>query len=40
MLFDLKSDPGETRNILRDEPDTAAQLERAYQRWLDAPGRR
>jgi hypothetical protein len=40
MLFDLQEDPGELTDILGDEPDQAAELERAYQRWLDAPGRR
>ncbi|MBN2193968.1 MAG: sulfatase-like hydrolase/transferase [Polyangiaceae bacterium] len=40
MLFDLEADPGETRDLLRVEPDIAATLETAYQRWLDAPGRR
>ncbi len=40
MLFDLAKDPGETDNIYASEPTAAAALERAYQRWLDAPGKR
>ncbi len=40
MLFDLAEDPGETRNVYRHEPDAAAALELAYQRWLDSPGAR
>jgi hypothetical protein len=40
LLFDLASDPLELSNILSDEPERAAELERDYQRWLDAPGRR
>ena len=40
MLFDLETDPQELTDILGDAPDVAERLERAYQRWLDAPGRR
>jgi Sulfatase len=40
MLFDLESDPQELTDILGDAPDVTEHLERAYQRWLDAPGRR
>lgn len=40
MLFDLESDPQELTDILADSPEITAKLERAYQRWLDAPHRR
>ncbi|HTM43929.1 MAG TPA: sulfatase [Polyangiaceae bacterium] len=40
MLFDLQDDPQELTNILPDAPERAAELDAAYQRWLDAPGRR
>jgi arylsulfatase A-like enzyme len=40
MLFDLQRDPQELNNILADSPEIAEALELAYQRWLDAPGRR
>lgn len=40
MLFDLETDPQELTDILADAPDVVAKLERDYQRWLDAPGRR
>lgn len=40
MLFDLEADPQELTDILADAPEQAQALEQAYQRWLDAPGRR
>lgn len=40
MLFDLATDSGETRNIYGVDTEATAALERAYQTWLDAPGRR
>lgn len=40
MLFDLQADPLESRNILAEDPATAASMEQAYQRWLDSPTRR
>jgi len=40
MLFDLQADPQELTDIGPDSPEIVAQLERAYQRWLDAPGHR
>jgi hypothetical protein len=40
MLFDLESDPQELTDILADTPEVVAKLERAYQRWLDAPDHR
>lgn len=40
MLFDLETDPLELTDILADVPEVAERLERSYQRWLDAPGRR
>jgi hypothetical protein len=33
-LFDLKADPGE-KNVLADQPETAKQLEAAYDRWWE-----
>lgn len=39
-LFDLESDPGETRNVYASEPAAASALEAAYQVWLDLPGQR
>jgi arylsulfatase len=32
-LYDLKSDPGETKNVLADHPDEVAKLRAAYDRW-------
>lgn len=40
MLFDLETDPQELTDILADAPEQAQKLDREYQRWLDAPGRR
>jgi arylsulfatase A-like enzyme len=40
LLFDLVNDPLELTDVLGDAPERAAELEGAYQRWLDAPGRR
>ena len=32
-LYDLKSDPGETRNVVAAHPDQVAKLRAAYDRW-------
>jgi arylsulfatase len=32
-LFDLETDPGETRNVIGDHPDEVAKLRAAYDRW-------
>ena len=32
-LYDLRSDPGETRNVIALHPDVVAQLRAAYDRW-------
>jgi arylsulfatase len=32
-LFDLKADPGETRNIAAEHPEVVARLEAAYDKW-------
>ena len=32
-LYDLKADPGETKNIIADHPDVAATLRAAYDKW-------
>lgn len=40
MLFDRASDPQEVDNVLSSQPQVAADLMQAYQRWLNAPGRR
>ena len=34
LLFDLESDPGETRNLHMARPEVAARLEGALGRWL------
>ncbi|MEZ5356164.1 MAG: sulfatase-like hydrolase/transferase [Bryobacteraceae bacterium] len=33
-LFDLKTDPGETKNRIREDPGTARQLRAEFERWL------
>lgn len=40
LLFDLEADPAELTSIAGQRSDLVADLERRYQRWLDAPGRR
>lgn len=40
MLFDLKEDPGETRDIYAQCPAEARRMEQNYQKWLDRPGTR
>lgn len=40
MLFDRASDPLEVDNVLASQPQVAAELMQAYQRWLNAPGLR
>jgi arylsulfatase A-like enzyme len=32
-LYDLKADPGETRNVLNEHPEVAATLRNAYEKW-------
>jgi arylsulfatase A-like enzyme len=32
-LYDLKADPGETKNVIADHPDVVAQLRAAYDQW-------
>ncbi|MHB8902737.1 MAG: arylsulfatase, partial [Thermoguttaceae bacterium] len=34
-LYDLKADPGETRNVIAEHPDEVAKLRAAYDRWWD-----
>ncbi len=36
LLFDLETDPEETVNLYRQRPAVVADLEAAYQRWLDS----
>ena len=32
-LYDLKADPGETRNVIADHPEVVAKLRAAYDQW-------
>lgn len=32
-LYDLKTDPGETKNVIAEHPEVAADLRAAYDRW-------
>ncbi len=32
-LYDLKNDPGETKNVIADHPDVMARLRAAYDQW-------
>ena len=34
-LYDLKADPGETRNVIADHPEAVATLRAAYDQWWD-----
>jgi len=34
-LYDLQSDPGESKNVLDEKPDEAAKLRAAYDKWWD-----
>lgn len=34
-LYDLNDDPGETQNLINDDPETAAQLATRLEQWLD-----
>ncbi|MCL5280592.1 MAG: arylsulfatase [Planctomycetes bacterium] len=34
-LYDLKADPGETKNVIAEHPDVAAKLRAAYDRWWE-----
>jgi arylsulfatase len=33
QLFDLKQDPGETRNVISDHPEVVSKLRAAYDQW-------
>lgn len=33
-LFDLENDPGEQRNLIREEPEIAARLRKEFERWF------
>lgn len=35
-LYDLKADPGETKNVIADHPEIAAKLSAAYDEWWTA----
>lgn len=35
FLYDLKADPGETRNILKQQPEVAKHLRGEFLRWFD-----
>jgi len=39
-LYDLKKDPGEQRNVIRDKPQIAQQLERKLNAWIRGPAYR
>ena len=32
-LYDLAADPGETKDLAKDQPDVAARLTRDFERW-------
>ena len=32
-LYDLKADPGETKNVIADHPEVVAKLRAAYDQW-------
>ena len=32
-LFDLKNDPGETKNVIDEYPEVVAQLRAVYDQW-------
>ena len=34
-LYDLKADPGETKNVIADHPEVVATLRTAYDKWWD-----
>jgi len=34
-LYDLKADPGETRNVIAEHPEVVAKLRTAYDQWWD-----
>jgi arylsulfatase A-like enzyme len=34
-LYDLKADPGETKNVMAEHPEVAAKLRAAYDRWWE-----
>ncbi|MFZ5830502.1 MAG: sulfatase-like hydrolase/transferase, partial [Planctomycetota bacterium] len=34
-LYDLKTDPGETKNVIAEHPEVVAELRTAYDRWWD-----
>lgn len=35
QLYDLKNDPGESRNVIAEHPEVVAELRAAYDRWWD-----
>ena len=35
-LYNLRDDPGETKNVIRDFPDKAAELKQAYDAWWES----
>ena len=35
-LYDLKSDPGQNKNVTADYPDVVASLRKAYDQWWNA----
>ncbi|QDU64496.1 Arylsulfatase [Planctomycetes bacterium Pan216] len=39
-LFDLESDPGETKNLLHEQPERVARMEGELKAWLAEPRRR
>ena len=32
-LFDLKNDPGETKNVINEYPEVVAKLRAVYDKW-------
>ena len=34
-LYDLKEDPGETKNVIDQHPDVVARLRKAYDQWWE-----
>jgi arylsulfatase/arylsulfatase A len=34
-LYDIRDDPGETRNLIHEEPQVLARLRTAYDEWFD-----
>ena len=38
LLYDLRNDPGEMKNVAKDKPDVAATMQAATNEWLKATG--